>query len=73
MTGGCCHGLVVDEKSAGAEKSPNPGSETVDRHWELKSPQSPPSFPHNPVLVRISTCVCNARRLQPVRLLTEGL
>jgi hypothetical protein len=36
-------------------------------------PQSPPNFRENRLFPRASTCVCNVRRLQPVRLLTEGL
>ena len=36
-------------------------------------PQSPPNFLGNPLFARLSTFVCNVRRLQAVRLLTEGL
>ena len=36
-------------------------------------PQSPPNYRDNRHFSRVKSCVCNVRRLQPVRLLTEGL
>ena len=48
-------------------------SEASGSQWKSGSPQSPPSFRQNPFFARASSCVCNARRLQAVRLLTEGL
>jgi hypothetical protein len=39
----------------------------------IESPQSPPNFPQDQHFARLTLFVCNARRLQAIRLLTEGL